>query len=724
MTSSPTDRGNDIDEFLELADFADVRHGRLGMETLIREAPGDSNMASPNLGSIDLQLSGPEATATQAQCPPAEGLLNVHANLSRLQVQLNDQPSSVLSISNDHPADDHTEALQQLFQDSPSLPFVQLKLQQGRPLGQTTQQGQDGEETPRLSMMTLEGGENMGRGVVGGGDSSSGAGDIHPQSYHAVREPRESAGIGLGWPSQRFTRSQDTVWSNSGANVDGGEETSMGDGDATPPHWLSLLGRTAQTRSATYEVGMSSSAPAGMPSSSYHSPAFQTTAWETRPLRHAVSTSDVMFSPSSPIFLNGAKSSTPEQEGPWAAPSDVLPQTIPPQGLVEENSTGLSHVMRQHGGAQVPFHPYPSGATPRIGQTASGVRALRGENGTAETGEGDSEEPFERSSTRSAPLTLPIRLPDPPLWVLSSPYQDLRRHLIRHGMRGEADVYAPLPPDYALHGYMTAIPGGPPALVEQSARLLLDHEAEVARQMARSKLDERSADLQSPNRVAERLPEALHFDLEGIDHRTIAENIIPTHILAAHSSISRKDRPPMGMLLPIHSLPYILQCVSLPALPPTDMSQAMATGTLEMPVVSVIMPRPDMFPLTHRFVYNRDTVGLLAELLPVRLVERLIQEDCKDTSDAKTGDLGTSIRHSAPSDDAGDPGPRLLRHCVELLATGTTKAELLQRLSQVHACWANGLAIGFAPSIYWETLSKAWSFLISALQLRQSQGGR
>lgn len=322
-----------------------------------------------------------------------------------------------------------------------------------------------------------------------------------------------------------------------------------------------------------------------------------------------------------------------------------------------------------------------------------------------------------------ASLRLATDLPSPTIRAPTDPHRDFRGHLSRHGLGAEADAYAPLPPDYVLHTYMTAISGGPPVLLEQSAQLLVRHESEVARQMSRSTLDEVDPGQQAgsfppdgPSKsIAERLPESLYFDVEHLDPMASQNGVLPTHILALHPSEAWKDIAPTGMLLPVHSLPYVLQCVSLPPLPPSDGLRASIAESLELPVVSVQLPRPDLFPMTHRFLYTRDPLRLLADLLPIQLLTKLA---CQHG--VLTRQTESAASQGEPEDEA-EEGVRKLGQSVELLTQQLSQPQLLDYADKVRGCWLNGCAVGFVPQIYWTTLSKAWDFLIASLEIQKRQ---
>lgn len=321
----------------------------------------------------------------------------------------------------------------------------------------------------------------------------------------------------------------------------------------------------------------------------------------------------------------------------------------------------------------------------------------------------------QRVSTASVPRqpNLPIKLPQPDIVILSDPYKDLTGHLRRHGLFAEAQAFAEagVPANYVLHGYMTAATGGPPALLEQTSRLLVKHGQEVARQMAKSKLDH------TTENAASALPDCLTFDVESLDPQAEEQGLTPTHIFALHSSMPVEGRcgtpgptPGNGMLLPIHALAYVLQCVSLPALPSTSATQAASTtGMRDIPVVSLRIPCPKAFPVMHRFIYNHNATELLCSLLPIRHITTTLNRSSSPFD-------GPNLEANSPT----LPKHFTITRAVQILSE-LPVSELLGYAKQVHAAWANGIAVGLLSHLYWSTLDRAWDMIVGAMTLKRGR---
>ncbi|PWN26291.1 hypothetical protein BDZ90DRAFT_51244 [Jaminaea rosea] len=340
------------------------------------------------------------------------------------------------------------------------------------------------------------------------------------------------------------------------------------------------------------------------------------------------------------------------------------------------------------------------------------------------------------SSSTNRQITLPIRLPPPALTILSDPYADLTLHLNRHGLRSEAETLGKMPPDFILHNYLT-IKGGPVGFLEQTMRLVERHGPEMGRQIGAAA--RRQQGNPGPGE-GDRLPEAVLLDTQMLDADAIASGLLPTHLLVVtpclplsgptsssagsstptpSSAIS--SSPPshqQHVILPIHSLLYVLQCVSLPPLPRSSVptSSSPAGETLEIPVVSLKVPRPALFSLTHRFVYSHDTQALLMDLAPLERLAAILR--------ARAGGERAS-QGAAPSSSSSTPPimiPRPSRsECQTLLAHHCPAAELLGYAQKVHGAWANGVAIGLTTTVYWRTLERAWELVVGALRIQQSE---
>ncbi|CAO1615794.1 unnamed protein product [Parajaminaea phylloscopi] len=694
-----------------------------GLLPLFLHHPAQQPIQSSGSGDVPLWLPLPQTDQLVAEgvaAPPSPPAL-ILTGIAEDQEQL--IPSSVLTAQSTLPSERYRERYEEELRSlaeacGPLTPSAPRHTGPQLARRHTPTPTQHEVETPKLSTMRL------GRSA---GDADGQTDDqSQPWSTAPIPDAADTprAAVGLGWPSQTPVPHQHTSWQHGDSYPQPGHSQASheeDDGRGTPPPlWISLLGKTAPARSATYDMGMSSRASFRWPGDwRSGDPTSADPQIPFRALRHAVSTSEGLqrlrdsayhrlpdgdkfaVRPSAVAFPCDAHSSLPCNTHCGHVSMEM---SLHPAGL-----SGTNNAEQWSAAGSVDASRSSALSNSSSSPSSSDDTMVESRSDDEGDDDDDSFEP-ETVSPLQEEIRLPLKLPPPDLHVLSSPYTDMRRHLIRHGMRSEADVYADLPPDYALHGYMTAIPGGPPALLQQSSLLLRQHHLEVARQMARSGLPPTSGRPGDVHAAEQTLPEALYFDFDSLNQQAVADSTLPTHVLAVHSSVVSPGQRPAGMLIPIHSLPYILQCVSLTALPATDIARAATAGTLEVPIVSILVPRPKDFPLTHRFIYNRDTMALLTDLLPVQAIDRL---------------LVSRAPHLARALDEGQEGSSndLLESCVDLLSQGTTESDLLEYLAKVHACWANGVAIGLAPSIYWDTLSKAWDFLISALQVQRRRRG-
>lgn len=357
-----------------------------------------------------------------------------------------------------------------------------------------------------------------------------------------------------------------------------------------------------------------------------------------------------------------------------------------------------------------------------------------------------SARPF--ASSTAGLVKLPLKLPRPQLQILSDPYKDLNLHLRRHGLYTEAQTFAQakIPTDYILHAYMTAM-CGPTGLFEQTSQFLSRQQEEVARQMARSELQREKTD------PCAKLPEALLLDVDTLDQAAEKDGVTPTHVFAIHpctttnktdgetaasSSSSSKSPRKDGMLLPIHAMPYVLQCASLPALP--SITPSTTTGIKEVPIVSLKVPQPQDFPLTHRFIYDHDATELMCNLLPISWITSTLnrenalnvneggdsrqddqtsqqqQPEDLEQSSSRSSSLATSdpIVASSPETEP-HPSNFTVAHTVHTLSQ-LQVIDLLRHAQTIQACWANGVAIGLLSELYWQTLDRAWNLVIASLK--------
>lgn len=375
--------------------------------------------------------------------------------------------------------------------------------------------------------------------------------------------------------------------------------------------------------------------------------------------------------------------------------------------------------------------------------------------------------PSNSPSSSRHQLSLPIRLPPPALTILSDPYADLSLHLLRHGLRSEAETLSTMPPDFILHNYLT-IKGGPAAMFGETEAFGVRHGREVRRQLGAAEqaaaMSREEKGGESERDLAEPLPESIVLDTQVLDAEALRSGMLPTHLLVVLSSMPEKKgtkgkgKASAGqqqssatttssnhITLPIHSLLYVLQCVSLPPLPPSssaatpsapDASSSSSSATAaalsetrEFPIVALRVPRPDLFHLTHRFIYSHDTQALLADLAPLERLSQVLRE-------REEVNRGKGKAATAPGGSSGNPGASSSdqqvvmvakpskAECQHLLAAHVTAGELLEHAQRVHGAWANGVALGLTTGVYWRTLERAWDLVVGALLVQQRERER
>lgn len=262
------------------------------------------------------------------------------------------------------------------------------------------------------------------------------------------------------------------------------------------------------------------------------------------------------------------------------------------------------------------------------------VKGIRRERSTSE------EEALEQ-------VDLPEELPEPDMAILSDPVLNLAAHLRYHGRQGDLNgielsrITAP----HVLRLLLASVPRGGEQLLRETHRLLRDREPEVRNQLQ-----------------ASTLPPYFRLHLKDDYYDSIIAKPSITHLLAI-ASPSKRDR---GVILPIHAYTYILQCGALPPLRPARSGP----GFVDLPIIPLVVSRPQLFYLTHAFLYMRNAKALFQSLME---------------QDATEANLD-------PAQDA------------------------LHRCAVIHAAWANGLAIGLLDDDYWDTLKQAWSVAISIIR--------
>ncbi|UZJ54168.1 hypothetical protein CBS101457_003488 [Exobasidium rhododendri] len=299
---------------------------------------------------------------------------------------------------------------------------------------------------------------------------------------------------------------------------------------------------------------------------------------------------------------------------------------------------------------------------------------------------------------------LPLRLPSPPLCLISDPYADLCMHLKRHGMDLEAQEFASatgITADFALRGWIQTSEGGAIGLLNQTNTFLDRHASIVKTQIETTK-----------QMVKNLILPQIVIPVTDLDAHADEQCLTPTHILAIHGSgsISRersREEEAKGILIPCHSLMYALQCVSLPAFATSSSRQEGETHRI-LPVLPLRIPRPSEYPTLHRFIYTHDTGALLMELLPMKHIARHWDHLQATKGGQQEGSYMLPTDMTAPS-SATDA----LSH----LPSQT----LLGYAYKIHSGWANGVAIGFLEAKYWSTLDRAWNLITAALSIKKAR---
>ena len=269
-------------------------------------------------------------------------------------------------------------------------------------------------------------------------------------------------------------------------------------------------------------------------------------------------------------------------------------------------------------------------------------------------------------------LRIPQRLPMPSLQVVSSPHDNLVSHLERHGLSREAAGIhdSNLPVDYLLAGYVFMGQTEASSLYEQVASFVPRFKDQ----------------LQSQIGGTGQLPTSFKLDL----HRdSCGTSLPPTHLFAVHKDSTRAS------LFAGHAMVLALQCCSIPFLPavpePTTPSSART-----LPVVRLVVPHPELFHITYRWLYDQESGSLFRSLIPTVFVARYLA-----TKKVEQGEQSI--------------------HSVAGALSNLSTRELLGRLQLIQGVWKNGAALGILSTCYWSQLEKAWEYVVAALVLARKR---
>ncbi|SPO36808.1 uncharacterized protein PSFLO_02279 [Pseudozyma flocculosa] len=277
-------------------------------------------------------------------------------------------------------------------------------------------------------------------------------------------------------------------------------------------------------------------------------------------------------------------------------------------------------------------------------------------------------------------LTIPQRLPRPPIQVISNPHLDLAQHLRRHGLEADAKAVqtSGMPGDFLLDAYLEAGRMGKSNLHQQTA----DFVPRLRNQ------------IQAQVQQGAKLPASLQLDTT-LD--SCGSYLPPTHVLAIFSGTDET------ILVAAHDLVLALQCTSIPFLPPVVRGRKPSEARL--PVVPLCLPHPSAFDSVHKWLYSPDSPCLFEDLIPMAFVVRLLatlsneryqRDELASLSLLEMDNVGARLKVSL---------------ALSYLATST----LLDVLKRIQAVWKNGAAMGITSLRFWGQLDKAWESVLGAL---------
>jgi hypothetical protein len=315
-----------------------------------------------------------------------------------------------------------------------------------------------------------------------------------------------------------------------------------------------------------------------------------------------------------------------------------------------------------------------------------------------------------------------MRLPMPTLIRISDPHVDLVGHLKRHGLRevaSDCESASGITVEYLLEKWVRlAAPGGPIYLLNESNIFLNEDRCGsfVRDQVRHAQL------------AQGRLPKSLSVPLTHLSSLE-AHGVLPDRMLAIYG----RDPEEKGILIPAHTILYVLQCLALPSF---DTKVPTQDGKHTMSITPVCLPYPRMFPPVHRFIYTHDRAALLNDILPIRFIARYCQHHELEASLWADKSLLKSLAElSLPNDVKtfafADEFVDLLKvhtnsashksssvHAIEALSQ-LASGSLLKVAFKIRSIYANGMAIGFREVTFWRTLQKAWALIVAALGVKR-----
>lgn len=154
----------------------------------------------------------------------------------------------------------------------------------------------------------------------------------------------------------------------------------------------------------------------------------------------------------------------------------------------------------------------------------------------------------------------------------------------------------------------------------------------------------------------------------------------PSHIIAAHFNPGTRVT-----LYPVHAIILATYCANIPVLPVSKPpTPATAGESVTIPVVTLRMPNPAMFPTLVAYLYTKRSETLLKELLPA------------ESTCAK---------------------PELIR----AHATSMTVEALMNCARKVWGLWTNASTLCVCDDKLFRSLEMAWEVLLEALAMKSGK---
>ena len=173
--------------------------------------------------------------------------------------------------------------------------------------------------------------------------------------------------------------------------------------------------------------------------------------------------------------------------------------------------------------------------------------------------------------------------------------------------------------------------------------------------------------------------------------RNAHDSILPTHMLAVHSSTQSASQGARKVtLFPAHSLVLAAHCANLPPLPALVASTPVTSDDSEdvhvtLPILPLSIPSPETFATLSSYLYTQRPDALLRSLLPSFPTTTPVP--------ATTAALTQTLERA--------PSSILLAHALK-----------------VHGVWRNACALGVHDERLWGVLDLAWKACVGGLEER------